>query len=275
MPPYSGFKPLVGGGPQRAPPAAKPAASRSGLHAQAVAPGHEVDDVAQRRSTEPALRSTFVDKEEAAMLRAMARLNGEDPGRKAGESFSNTNRAKLKVRQEQAAALGLVPLDPKEQHDLHRKMEAGYTSISERAVRVPKVGRRAPGPRPAPIEYVPHRKAEDVIRWENDDFEREQAPMGRPTESSDEKKDELALRNQFYGKTPQEIIAESPGPRLAPQKASSTSLKGQIEDEVAERQQFLDNMRALGRGAEHEKVIAAEIQERLQDLKALERLEAT
>lgn len=210
------------------------------------------------------------------MLRAMARLNGDDSARRAGNSFSQHNRSKLHARAEQAAAMGLVPLDPKEQHELSRKMEAGYTSISERAVRVPKVGQRAMRPRPAAVECLPHRRTEAEIRWQTNDFELPEPPLHVPTQSSDDKKDELALRNQFHGKTPQEIIAEEPGlPRKPAPTPSATTLRGQIEDEVAERQEWLDRMKDLGRGGEHEGRIAAEIAERLQDLKALDRLEAT
>ena len=85
------------------------------------------------------------------MLRAMARLSGDDPGKRVGNSYSHHNRTKLKARAEEAAAMGLTPLDPLEQHELARKMEAGYTTISERAVRVPKVGQRTFGERPARV----------------------------------------------------------------------------------------------------------------------------
>ena len=47
-----------------------------------------------------------------------------------------------------------------------------------------------------------------------------------------------------------------------------------LEDEVAERHEFLDQMRALGRPVDHatEGRINVEIAERLQDLKKLEEL---
>ena len=43
--------------------------------------------------------------------------------------------------------------------------------------------------------------------------------------------------------------------------------------QVAERQDFLDAMRAMGRAAEHEAVISGEIRDRLNDLKVLDRIE--
>lgn len=276
--PYQGFKPLIGGGPQRPEPTGRPLGrtTKSGLTATANASDDGADAAMAARSTEPALRSTFVDKEEAAMLRAMARLNGDDAARRAGNSFSATNRVKLKARAEEATAMGLAPLDPHEQHELHRKMQAGYTTISQRAVRVPKVGQRQRSRDFAPIDFVSHRKSEDEIRHETNNFTLPQAPPGRLFESSDEKKDALALRNQFKGMTPQEILAEQrppPKPKSADARASGSTLRQQIEEEVAERQEFLDAMRAMGRGAEHEAVISGEIRDRLNDLKALDRLE--
>eukprot|EP00322_Chrysochromulina_rotalis_P024090 CAMPEP_0115843054 /NCGR_PEP_ID=MMETSP0287-20121206/8117_1 /TAXON_ID=412157 /ORGANISM="Chrysochromulina rotalis, Strain UIO044" /LENGTH=354 /DNA_ID=CAMNT_0003296741 /DNA_START=25 /DNA_END=1089 /DNA_ORIENTATION=- len=243
MPPYSGFTPLVGGGAQRAAPPARPVApTRTGLQPTAGAASSQSDPL-HERSAAPALRSTFVDKEEAAMLRAMARLNGDDPAKRAGNSFSKTNRVRIQAQAEEAAAMGLVPLDPKDQHELARKMEAGYTTISQRAINVPKVGQRAPRERPAAIDLIPRRRGEEEIRQANDNFERPSAPLGRPTKSSDEKKDDLALRNQFNGRTPAEIVAEtrSRAPPKPPQPAPPSSLRQQIEDEVMERQEFLDN----------------------------------
>ena len=199
------FKPLIGGGAQRAPiqnQRAQPT-SKSGL---APSAGMNVD-IPEGAVRDSALRATFVDKEEAAMLRAMARLNGDDAkSRDFGNRNSQVNRKKAVARQQEAAAMGLTPLDPHEQHQLQKKMEAGYTTISERAVRVPRVGVMAPRPRPAMIDIIVHRKPEEVIREENDDFERPQAPPGRPYRSVEDKKDELALRNQFNGQLPHELL---------------------------------------------------------------------
>ena len=208
------------------------------------------------------------------MLRAMARLNGDEQrSRELGNGFSSVNRAKSQARAQQAKAMGLVPLDPKEQHEMQRKMAAGYTSVSERAVRVPRVGVGARPERPAPIEFVPHRKLEEDIREEWDDFETPQAPPGRPTRSNDERKDELALKNQFYGRTPQQVLANAPK-KQAPAAPPAPNLREQIEDEVAERHDFLEQMRAMGKpvDASTQNRIQYEIADRLQDLKKLEAL---
>ena len=211
------------------------------------------------------------------MLRAMARLNGDEQrSRELGNGFSSVNRAKAQARAEQAKSMGLVPLDPKEQHELQRKMAAGYTSVSERAVRVPRVGVPARPERPPPIYCVPHRKGEEDIREEWDDFETPQAPPGRPTRSNDERKDELAMKNQFYGRTPQEVLANAPKKLSAADAPPppAPNLREQIEDEVAERHDFLEQMRAMGRpvDASTQARINFEIADRLQDLKKLEAL---
>ena len=289
--PYSGFKPLVGGGPQHASAASgRPglaSATKTGLVPTAKAGDDGADPALAARSSTAALRSTFVDKEEAAMLRAMQRLNGDNAGKCAGNSFSATNRTKIKAQSEQAASMGLVPLDPHEQHEMHRKMEAGYTTISQRAVRVPRVGQgdRQLRARPAPIEYISHRKSEEEIRYETHNFAQPQAPVGHVVASSDEKREELAKRFEFNGRLPAEIVADGRAPLGKPRRPAGggsvgggssehSELRVQIETEVQERQEFLDNMRALGHGKEHEAVIHGEIRDRLADLKVLDRLEA-
>ena len=49
-------------------------------------------------------------------------------------------------------------------------------------------------------------------------------------------------------------------------------LRGKVADEVAERQAWLDNMRALGQAGPYEAQISAEIAERLDDLRRLDKI---
>ena len=226
------------------------------------------------------------------MLRAMARLNRDSDKAKAlGNTFSGTNRAKQAARAKEAKEMGLTPMDPLEQHELQRKMNAGYTKISERGVRVPKVGRGDAHlrPRPAMIDYIPRRRGEEDIREEFDNFEIPQAPPGAPFQSSDEKKDELAERNQFAielpgggtkGRTAKEVLATAPKPTEEDMRAAAEAtaradrpLRDQIADEIAERQEFMSNMQALG-GLDRDTQarIHSEIAERMQDLNTLEKL---
>ena len=50
------------------------------------------------------------------------------------------------------------------------------------------------------------------------------------------------------------------------------TLRGQIADEVADRQAWLDDMRALGKAAPYEEQIQAQIAERMDDLRRLDKL---
>ena len=51
---------------------------------------------------EPATRSTYVDADEAAMRRAMARIGGGNPTKQAGIAYSEQNRARINARGPQA-----------------------------------------------------------------------------------------------------------------------------------------------------------------------------
>lgn len=67
----------------------------------------------------------------------------------------------------------------------------------------------------------------------------------------------------------------APPPQQPPQpKAQSeeAALHEAIGAEIEERRAFLEDMRACGRGKEHEGPITAQIAERVEELKTLERL---
>ena len=210
--------------------------------------------------------------------------------------FSSTNRTKQVARAKEAAEMGLVPLDPLEQHELQKKMDAsskvkGGVKTTERGINVPRVGRGDVHlrPRPAMIDYIPHRKGEEEIREEFDNFEIPQAPPGRPYRSADEKKDELAEMNQFAEKKSEggtrgrritEVLHSAPRPSEAEERSKADAaasanrpLKDQISDEIAERHDFLDRMTQLGRcDRDTQQRIQSEIADRVNDLKVLERL---
>ena len=76
---------------------------------------------------------------------------------------------------------------------------------------------------------------------------------------------------------PQSALAQAPPAEPPPASAAHAplGLRQQIEDEMAERYDFLDHMRDLGRpvDASTQARIQLEIADRMQDLKKLERLE--
>ena len=328
--PYAGFTPLCGSGapaappgynvPARAPPAAASVAPRRSDW-RAESGGVQVGASTNTdRSSAAELRRTYLDADEVAMMRAMARIDGDDAARRKGNQFSQSNRSRIQAQLEAKAAQGLVPADPHAQHLSRKAQAANYTTISQRGINVPRVGLRSMGPRPPPIAYVPHRPTQEEIAMTHNNYERPLAPLGVPTRSSDERKDELATKNQFFGKSaalksnaacharlgcqsqrgvrptvgcrssaaPEEVLAEGGGacagaPRhgrrarqlgtQAPPKNEQEELRGQIADEVAERQAFLDEMRAMGKAGAFEAQINAQIAERMDDLRRLDRLE--
>ena len=55
-------------------------------------------EVEHPSTRQPALRSTYVDADEAAMKRALARIDGDGASRRAGNAFSRTNRSRIQSR---------------------------------------------------------------------------------------------------------------------------------------------------------------------------------
>lgn len=97
------------------------------------------------------------------------------------------------------------------------------------------------------------------------------APRPRDNEAE---KASLQMHMQF-GKdaagrslAPAPPVAAPPAPRVSEEAA----LHQAISSEIDERRAFLDSMRAAGRAKEHEAVISAQIAERVQELKTVERL---
>ena len=66
------------------------AAARSVPHRRGAA---EAEATARGGSTEAELRSTYVDAEEAAMMRSLARINGGDAMKAAGNSYRSATAA--------------------------------------------------------------------------------------------------------------------------------------------------------------------------------------
>lgn len=215
------------------------------------------------------------------MLRSLARINGDDNQRRVGNTYSQHNRARTQARLNAMKSEGIVPMDPMDEEALRKKELANAKApktVSERAIRVPRVGLGPAPQRPPLVDCLPHRRAEEDIRANEGNFVRPAAPLGVPVQSRDSKKDELALRNQFYGKTPQEVLAEArnsqPAARQPAAPPSGVSeerqLHNQIVDEIEDRQAFLDDMTRLGQGHAHRARIESEISERMRDLKRLE-----
>eukprot|EP00316_Scyphosphaera_apsteinii_P013293 CAMPEP_0119305294 /NCGR_PEP_ID=MMETSP1333-20130426/6327_1 /TAXON_ID=418940 /ORGANISM="Scyphosphaera apsteinii, Strain RCC1455" /LENGTH=216 /DNA_ID=CAMNT_0007308355 /DNA_START=126 /DNA_END=776 /DNA_ORIENTATION=- len=212
------------------------------------------------------------------MARALSRLGGNETSRRVGQHYSQANRERVQSRLEADASQGIVPLRPDEQEAMHKRNNSKYKTNSERGINVPRVG-QAPRYEPPPlVAFVPHRRTGEEIREANDNFEPAPLPPYVPTRSNEERKDELARKNEWHGKTPEELAAmksvslRRSRPSASTSETTEVELRSQIADEVAERQEFLETMQKLGRGAEYESQIRNEIAERLADLKKLDSL---
>ena len=128
-------------------------------------------------------------------------------------AYSNANRAKIGARLRAEEAAGVVRPQPRDLDAERRRTHSVPARTSERGVSVPRVGLARPTP-PAPITRVPHR----ARRPASGSYERERAPPGLPTQSSDEKKAALAAQNARAGKSESEAAEEklSDVPRAAP-----------------------------------------------------------
>ena len=94
------------------------------------------------------------------MRRAMQRLNGDDQAWKVGNNYSQQNRARTQARLNAMKAEGIVPMKPLDEETMRKKQEANTKAprtISERAIRVPRVGVMAPQRRPL-VDCLPHRR---------------------------------------------------------------------------------------------------------------------
>jgi len=183
------------------------------------------------------------------MKRMLQRIGGDDTSKRAGNHYSSANRRATASRLASDAAMGKFPMRPDEEEALRKQRESKYKSNSQRGVNVPRpVSNYEPPPR---VAFVPHRKTGEQIREEHNNFERDACPRYVPTQSSDEKKDELALRNQYNGRTPKEIAAEAEALKRTAAAREATvatpadtpaALRAQIADELVERQDFLAAM---------------------------------
>ena len=122
------------------------------------------------------------------MHRAMQRLNGDDQQRRVGNGYSQQNRARTQSHLNAMAREGIVPMKPHDEETMRKKQEANAKAprtISERAIRVPRVG-VGPAPQRRPlVDCLPRRRGEVEIRANEGNFVRPAAPPGAIVRSSD------------------------------------------------------------------------------------------
>mmetsp|Transcript_6782 Transcript_6782/g.17291 ORF Transcript_6782/g.17291 Transcript_6782/m.17291 type:complete len:221 (-) Transcript_6782:2425-3087(-) len=176
--------------------------------------------------------------------------SGDLQGRAAGNKYSQTNRAKF-IKQLQNVNRTIVPEEkkiqtPKSRAKVSIPRPAGK---SKKAVRmeVPKLGKK------------PANKIQEDLFVLEEEIKRD---IPQPTRSliGDEEKERYARLLEWNGNPPPTVV------RAKPKKAERTE-RNDLEDlfdgtmrEIEERKDFLDEMRAAGRGAAFENQIKAEIQ---------------
>ncbi|KAG8462035.1 hypothetical protein KFE25_014054 [Diacronema lutheri] len=220
------------------------------------------------------LRATFVDADEARMLRAMRRYTGDDAARAAGNRFSQANGQRIAALAERNASRPApqpAPPAPPARRGLEPK-------ASSRAIPVPKVGRVGASRHYAPIDFVQPRRRQPE-RPDYSAYEPPQlAPYAPPAETREAKKERLQDR-LAYGDAP---AAHAFAPRVPPAGTQArvkpsevqqvAALTTSISTEIDERREFLAEMGALGKAAQYEAQIRAEIAVRQQELKRLQAL---
>lgn len=107
-------------------------------------------------------------------------------------------------------------------------------------------------------------------------YDRPQFAGGPPARDNEAEKTALQMRMQ-YGKNAGLLGHASsaqlpPPPPPPPRVSEEAALHASISREIDERRNFISTMRAAGRGKEHEASIAAQIAERVDELKTVERL---
>ena len=141
----------------------------------------------------------------------------------------------------------------------------------------PNLARQVPGAR--------LRTKEEIVARNGGTLERPQYGGGRPKVGGGLNKEQLQQKFEYgyvLGEQPtvsdssgssirlQPAAASMPPPRV--QRSEEDSMREAIVREIDERREFLENMRAAGKGKEHEAAILGQISERMADLKVLENL---
>eukprot|EP00307_Rebecca_sp_RCC1486_P005489 CAMPEP_0119416546 /NCGR_PEP_ID=MMETSP1335-20130426/13223_1 /TAXON_ID=259385 /ORGANISM="Chrysoculter rhomboideus, Strain RCC1486" /LENGTH=233 /DNA_ID=CAMNT_0007441675 /DNA_START=9 /DNA_END=710 /DNA_ORIENTATION=- len=224
------------------------------------------------------MRSTYVDADEARMMRALRRFRGDDTAREAGNNYSKLNRERQAALAERNA--GKPPPPPPEPKPPARRGLEPHAS--RRAVPVPRPVRNR-GQRPAAIDLVPKlgKPPETIsvtgnMRPDYSEYEPAPLPPYRPPqETRDMQKERLQDRLTYGDAAPSRVLPEpvaaAPPPRLS-ERDEAQQLADAITGEIEERQAFLEEMSALGKRDAYEAQIKGEIAVRIKELERVDRL---
>ncbi|KAK6471602.1 UPF0193 protein EVG1-like protein [Huso huso] len=130
---------------------------------------------------------------------------------------------------------------------------------------------KAQPPAPAPIKALrvsgkPQLRSAELCRSGNA-YEREKF---RPRPIRDQEKEKRRLQNLLA--TGQDAPENKPQKRSAPTEPEPERDRFQeVLDEISERQQFLEDMAALGRGRQYEALISTEISQKIRELEIIDK----
>ncbi|KAK1155393.1 hypothetical protein AOXY_G27216 [Acipenser oxyrinchus oxyrinchus] len=130
---------------------------------------------------------------------------------------------------------------------------------------------KAPPPAPAPIKSLgvagkPQLRSAELCRSGNA-YEREKF---RPRPIRDQEKEKRRLQNLLA--TGQDAPENKPRKSSAPPEPEPERDRFQeVLDEISERQQFLEDMAALGRGRQYEALISTEISQKIRELEIIDK----
>lgn len=130
---------------------------------------------------------------------------------------------------------------------------------------------KAPPPAPVPIKALgvsgkPQLRSAELCRSGNA-YEREKF---RPRPIRDQEKEKRRLQNLLA--TGQDAPENKPRKRSAPTEPEPERDRFQeVLDEISERQQFLEDMAALGRGRQYEALISTEISQKIRELEIIDK----
>ena len=108
----------------------------------------------------------------------------------------------------------------------------------------------------------------DIVHATNS-YERD-AFRGQPSCAVGRDEQKAVLQERYLRGMGGKSTGAPPKPRSQPPGSEAAGLHAQVSAEIAERQEFLTNMRSMGRGAEHEDAIHAQVAERMGELRKLE-----
>lgn len=223
------------------------------------------------------LRSTYVDADEAKMLRLMRRYRGDDEAREIGNQFSQANATRIAALAERNAGRPPAPVAPPAPTRLGLQLKT-----SQRAVPVPRVGIGPTMQRPAPIEYLAGgRRKQPADLGSRPDYSEFQPaalpPYVPPAHTRDDEKerlqDRIAYGDNAPPRDPLPARSSAQHTRIRPSEAKQVEELAQaISREIDERRDFLAEMSTLGKRGEYVAQINGEIAVRQQELKRLEKL---